>query len=72
MLALGQGICAEGNQDLGIVVAEAAGAHVVEDADDLPGDVRAQLGDAGNELFNIDALLERVLAREEFVARISC
>ncbi len=60
----GPGSLPEGDLHLGAVFAEAAAADVVVDADDLPLDGRAEFGDAGDELLDGDALLERVDAFE--------
>ena len=44
--------------------------HVVVGADDLPRDIGPELGYAGNELLDADALPERVFAFQKFVDEI--
>src|ERR1700761_320206 len=58
----------ERHVDLGEAVAlRTAVLHVVIDADDLPGRGGAELRDSGDELFNENALRERIDAVKKFL-----
>jgi hypothetical protein len=66
----GPGGLPEGNFHLGAVFAEAAASDIVIHADDLPLYGDTELGDAGDELLDRDALLERVHAFEVFLHEV--
>jgi hypothetical protein len=57
----GPGNLPEGYVYLGIIFAKTAAPDSVIDTDDLPFDRGAEFGDAWNQLFDYDALLERIL-----------
>ena len=69
-MALGQGIWAKGIIITGKSSTEAAGANIVEHANNLPGNGRAELRQPGNPLFHMDPLWSRssreVLIRTNF------
>ena len=60
----------EGNEHLRIFFALIGSVHVVVGSNDLPRDIRAELGDAGNELFYQHALTKRVFALQVFVHKV--